>query len=83
MRSHRTLLAVLILLYLLVYALTGLAISLFDSPGVRLDRGAQGDCARADLPGFRCVRHAGTDEGALQRAHAPAWRSSGDPEHGP
>jgi len=32
MRSHRNLLAALILLYLLVFALTGLAISLFDSP---------------------------------------------------
>ena len=33
MHSHRGLLVTLILLYLLVYALTGIAISLFDSPG--------------------------------------------------
>ncbi|MET3816545.1 hypothetical protein FHW04_004437 [Pantoea sp. AN62] len=32
MRSHRTLLAALLLLYLLVFGLLGLAISLFDAP---------------------------------------------------
>lgn len=32
MRSHRCLLVALILLYLLVYALTGIVLSLFDAP---------------------------------------------------
>jgi len=32
MRSHRKLLAALLLLYLLAYGLLGLAISLFDAP---------------------------------------------------
>ncbi|MGV6481212.1 hypothetical protein [Pantoea agglomerans] len=33
MRSHRFLLAALILLYVVVYTLTGVALSLLDAPG--------------------------------------------------
>ena len=33
MRSHRLLLAALILLYVVVYTLTGVALSLLDAPG--------------------------------------------------
>lgn len=39
MRSHRFLLAALILLYVVVYTLTGVALSLLDAPGTGIGRG--------------------------------------------